>query len=229
MRSLGADLFPRAVDAIVVTHHHGDHCAHLEPLARATKAPLYLHRGVSASRARRRWETREFDVSAPFRVRDVELRAFAVPHDAPQVALSAHEDEGAAFGVATDLGHAPRGLASFLGACDAVLVESNYDPEMLALGPYPPRLKERVRGGLGHLANEQCAELAASLASSRVATVYLGHLSRSNNTPARALAAVAPRARGMAVQTIDHGVPRAFDVAPSGRSAAPREQLAFAF
>ena len=88
-------------------------------------------------------------------------------------------------------------------------------PSMLADGPYPPRLKSRVGGDFGHLANEQTADLAAKLRNTRVHTLYLGHLSRRNNTPERALAVVRPRCAGVNVHVIEHGVPQAFSVYPA--------------
>jgi phosphoribosyl 1,2-cyclic phosphodiesterase len=228
LRELGVDLFPRGVDGIVVTHHHGDHIAQLEPLARALKAPIFLHRGIAATSARKRWEVREYDSVTPATVAGFELRAMVVPHDAPQVALALTASDGARFGVATDLGHVPAPLASFLGACDAALLEANYCPRMLADGPYPPRLKQRIGGGFGHLANEQTAELAARMVGMRLGDLYLGHLSRTNNTPERALAAVAPRARGIAVHVVPHGVSRAIDVKRGALGPARGEQLALA-
>ena len=153
-----------------------------------------------------------------------------VPHDAPQVALAIGADGGPRFGVATDLGHVPRGLANLLGACDAALVEANYCPEMLAVGPYPPHLRARIRGGYGHLANEQTAELAAELRGTRLARLYLGHISRSNNTPERALEVVRRRVPdGLAIEAIPHGAARAIDVSPSGKPGGPKRQLTFAF
>jgi phosphoribosyl 1,2-cyclic phosphodiesterase len=236
MRSLGRDLFPRGVDGIVVTHHHGDHIAHVEPLARALRAPVYMHRGISARRVRARFDVREYDEGTPFRVGSMEVSALFVPHDAPQVALAITSHGGLRFGVATDLGHVPPALPAFLGACDGALVEANYCPELLADGPYPPRLQYRIRGGLGHLANQQTADLAAKLAGTRLARLYLGHISRANNTPERALAAVKPRCVGFDVQAVPHGVPHAFDVARGfGASRAHTHnsgafvQLGFAF
>ncbi len=229
MRTLGRDLFPRGVDAIVLTHHHGDHIAHVEALARACRAPIYMHRGISAARVRARWDVREYGAHAPFRVGAVEVTAHVIPHDAPQVALRVTSEEGARFGLATDLGHVPPGLAAFLGACDAALVEANYCPELLAVGPYPPRLRQRIRGGLGHLANEQTAELASELTGSRLARLYLGHISRANNTPERALAVVGPRCVGFEVHAVAHGVPHALDVVRGTSKSTRFEQLGFAF
>jgi phosphoribosyl 1,2-cyclic phosphodiesterase len=238
LRELGRDLFPRGVDAVVLTHHHGDHFAHAEPLARALRVPLYLHPGISASRIRARWEIREYRAGVPFRVGNLEISALVIPHDAPQVALSigsATEEDGPRFAIATDLGHAPAALTPFLARCDAALVEANYCPAMLDVGPYPEHLRRRIRGGFGHLANEQTASLAASLVGSRLAKLYLGHISRSNNSPERALAVVRPRCVGIALEAVPHGAPCAFDVAPHDRTARARpgrmagEQLGLGF
>jgi phosphoribosyl 1,2-cyclic phosphodiesterase len=229
LRELGVDLFPRRVDAIVVTHHHGDHVAHIEPLARALKAPLFLHPGISAKRARSRWEVRSYEAGKAVCAGGMELRAMFVPHDAPQVALSLTASDGVTFGVATDLGHVPPALAGFLGACDAALVESNYCPRMLAEGPYPPRLKQRIGGGFGHLANEQTADLAARLVGTRLAALFLGHLSRTNNTPERALAVVRPRCGGIAVRVVPHGASCTLDVRRGPAAFARGHQLALAF
>lgn len=219
LRDLGRDLFPRGVDAVIVTHHHGDHVSQAEPLARALRVPLYMHAGISASRVRARWEVRAYRAGVPFRVGSLEVCALVVPHDAPQVALAVGADEGPRFGIATDLGHVPATLAPFLGACDAALVEANYCPAMLAVGPYPARLRRRISGGFGHLANEQTADLAAALVGSRLGRLYLGHISRSNNSPERALAVVRARCGGLDVEAVPHGEPRAFDVARTGRVA----------
>jgi len=237
LKDLGHDLFPRGVDGIVFTHHHGDHFSHAEPLARALRAPLYLHAGISARRIRARWDVRAYEPGVPFAAGRFTVRALSIPHDAPQVALAVESPSGVRFAVATDLGHVPAALAPFLAKCDAALVEANYCPMMLEVGPYPPSLRQRVRGGLGHLANEQTAELAAKLAGTRLGTLYLGHISRQNNTPEQALRVVRGRTgaangrSGLDVKAIAHGVASAFEVARSVRYAGliGAEQLALAF
>jgi phosphoribosyl 1,2-cyclic phosphodiesterase len=225
MRVLGADLFPRGVTGIVVTHHHADHIAHLEPLARALRAPVYLHSGVSAARVRARYPVRPYPRSGHFAVGPFIVRSEPVPHDAPQVALSVTAD-GLCFGLVTDLGHATEPVRSLLAECDEALIEANYCPEMLREGPYIPRLKVRVGSDIGHLSNEQTAALVERLHGTRIARVWLGHISQTNNTPARALEVVRARARAVEVQALEHGTARVLEVR-RGRKAMT--QLRFEF
>ncbi len=214
MRGLGAELLPRGVDAIVVTHQHGDHIAHLEPLARAFRAPIFLHDGVIASRTRSRFDVRSYSRGRGFRVGPFDVATTAVPHDAPQVALSIGAG-GLRFGLVTDLGHVPAALPAFLGQCDEALIEANYCPDMMRDGPYPPHLQRRVTGDFGHLENRQAGELAAALVGTRVHRLWLGHLSRVNNTPERALAGVKALAPELDVRVLPHGEPRTLDIVSS--------------
>jgi phosphoribosyl 1,2-cyclic phosphodiesterase len=214
------------VAALVVTHEHNDHAAHTEALARQLTCPVYLHHGIAAPRVRSRFEVRGYDVRTSFTVGTLTVDALVVPHDAPHVALRVSSRDRA-FAVVTDLGHVPRDLATFVGACDAALVEANYCPELLATGPYPERLRRRVAGPLGHLANAQTAELARALRGTRLVRLYLGHISRANNTPERALAEVRRSSGTLDVRVVPNGTPRLLDV-PAGRRV-PTEQLALAF
>jgi len=215
LAALGVELFrgdgALAIDAIVPTHQHGDHFGGVEKVARAVGCPVYLHAGIPSPRVRSRFPVREYTPGRPFHVGSLELLAEHVPHDAPQVALRVASREYA-FGVATDVGRATPALSALLASCDAALLEANHCSEMLAFGPYPPHLRHRVAGGLGHLSNDQTAELAARLVGSRLGRIYLGHLSRSNNTPERALETVARAAPRMTVSALAHGSVCALDV-----------------
>ena len=222
MRALGADLFASPVSGIFITHHHGDHMAQLEPLARALRAPAYMHRGIQADVVRRRMNVREYVPDRALHIGPFTIDALCIPHDAPQVAIAVSAG-GRRFAVVTDLGHVPPGLAAMLADCDAALVEANHCRELLAIGPYPPRLRDRVAGNLGHLSNVQTAELARSLTGTRLARLYLGHISRANNTPERALETVRARAPGLDVEAIPNGVPCILDI------ARRPTQLAFGF
>jgi phosphoribosyl 1,2-cyclic phosphodiesterase len=152
-----------------------------------------------------------YDIGRAFRIGALTITTVQVPHDAAQVAVRVDDGAGA-LGVATDVGRVTPGLVSLLAECDAALVEANHCTEMLAFSEYPDVVKRRVGGGWGHLSNTQAAELAARLVGSRVARLWLGHLSRSNNTPARALEVVATRAKRIDVDVIPASSPVALDV-----------------
>jgi phosphoribosyl 1,2-cyclic phosphodiesterase len=228
MRRLGGDLVTaRPPLGLFVTHDHGDHSGHALPLARALRAPLFAHDGAELTRARQRLDVRRFTPGRPVGLGPFLVETLIVPHDAPHVALRV--TAGARrFGIATDVGHPTRELRSFLAGCDLVFLESNYCPLLLEGGPYPPKLKRRVGGPLGHLANDQAADLAATLQDTRVARLVLVHLSRANNTPERALDVVASRARRLPVESLPHGDARVNDV-EAGNTFAAAEQLAFTF
>jgi phosphoribosyl 1,2-cyclic phosphodiesterase len=224
MRALGEDFVARRPPVgLFITHDHADHAAHALQLVRALGTPLFAHQGASLSRARKRVQVHAYSPGQPVFVGPFRIDALTLPHDAPHVALRV-STATESVAVATDLGHAPRGLVAFLGDSDLVLIEANHCPAMLEAGPYPARLKSRVGGPLGHLANEQTAEIVSRLTSTRVGRVVLGHLSRVNNTAERAAAAVMPRAGGLPVDVVEQGTARAFAV--SRRRPA---QLAFAF
>ena len=122
-----------------------------------------------------------FTVGRPFVLGDITIHSRSLPHDAPQVALM-FETRATKVGLVTDLGHVPKGLERFLDGCDTLLLESNHDPDMLAMGPYPEALKQRVAGSLGHLSNGEAGDLLARLAHAP-RRVVLMHLSETNNSP----------------------------------------------
>jgi phosphoribosyl 1,2-cyclic phosphodiesterase len=228
MRELGSDLVTtRAPLGVLVTHHHGDHGAHALPIARTLRAPLYAHDGVVAPLARARLDVRAYTPGRPVPLGPFVVEALAVPHDAPHVAVRVSAG-GKRFAIATDVGHPTRELRAFLAGCDHVFLEANYCPRMLETGPYPTSLKRRVGGPLGHLANEQAADLARSLVDTRVQSLVLVHVSRSNNSPDRALEAVASRVRRLHVEVLPQGEPRRFDVV-GGAGLRGAEQLSLGF
>jgi phosphoribosyl 1,2-cyclic phosphodiesterase len=228
MRALGGEIFPRGFDAIVVTHHHGDHIAHLEQHARASQAPLYLHSGIVAPQARKKFVVRAYERGEHFRVGPLTVRTLAIPHDAPQIAISVSSSTRV-FGIVTDLGHAPYSLLKFLGECDAALLEANYCDDLLYSGPYPMHLKRRVSGDFGHLSNDQTAELAERLVGTRLGRLYLCHLSKANNSPARALAGVRKSAPEIESSVILHGEPHLLEIGSFAPARRRAEQLSLSF
>ncbi len=223
LRALGEDLFPRGVDALVVTHEHADHAGHLLPLAKALRCPLVLHDGVAAPVARQRFPVLRLG-GAPVDLGDLRIESFPLPHDAPNVALRvSSRDRSMAY--ATDLGHAPEGLASFLAASDALLLEANHCHEALASGPYTERLRRRISSNVGHLSNVEAGLLVRDVRALGDPLIALCHLSQVNNAPDLALRDVgrlAPRAR---LTVLPHGEPVALDVARASTRAAVQLSL----
>jgi phosphoribosyl 1,2-cyclic phosphodiesterase len=130
------------------------------------------------------------DSHAAFAIGDLEVQPFPVPHDAREPVQLVVTDGAARLGVLTDVGAPTRHIAAMLSGCAALVLECNYDPEMLAGGPYPPWLKARIGGPLGHLANAAAAEILAAIDRSRLQHVIAAHLSQTNNLPGLAAAAL---------------------------------------
>ena len=169
------------VSAVIITHSHTDHAAHASVYATRWGCPVRATAATLKSlRLRPSVEARPFMVGRRFPVGDITVHSRAIPHDAPQVAL-VFETALTRIGLVTDLGHVPNGLSRFLRGCDTLLLESNHDPEMLRMGPYPAAVKRRVASSLGHLSNEQARDLLADLRHSP-ARVVLMHLSETNNS-----------------------------------------------
>lgn len=186
---LGFDL--ASLDAILVTHEHGDHLGGVARLARAYGLPVHLTRGSYAG-----WHDKEVaDVRfitphEAFHIGALTVRPFPVPHDAKEPCHFVFEFGGRKLGVVSDLGAITQHVRYVLSDCDALLLEANHDVGMLARGPYPPRLKQRVGGGLGHLSNEQAAGLIRVVQKTRLQHLVLTHLSEQNNTPELARGAI---------------------------------------
>jgi phosphoribosyl 1,2-cyclic phosphodiesterase len=187
-------LTPQDLDAVVVTHEHEDHAGGVPRLARKFGIPVFLTYGTMCAMGPAGGAMTEvtiIDSHAPFEIGDVEVRPFPVPHDAREPAQFVFSDGSACLGVLTDVGSTTPHVAKMLSGLEALVIECNHDRAMLADGPYPPRLKERIGSRLGHLDNDTAAELVRGLDCSRLAHVVAAHLSQQNNTPDLARAALA--------------------------------------
>lgn len=188
LRRLGVE--PQAVDAIVVTHEHYDHIGGVARFARKHRIPVWMSRGT-----REAWpdgpvpRTHCFADGESFAIGDLLVQPFAVPHDAREPCHYVFSDGRLRVGALSDAGCATEAMREALSGCDALMLEFNYDPAMLAAGPYPPALKARVGGPLGHLSNVESADFLRTLDCSRLRHLVLTHLSEKNNTPPLALAA----------------------------------------
>jgi len=185
---------PEDLSAIVVTHEHRDHVSGVAALARNHDIAVWATPGTAqAAGLGEVAGCRVFDSHTPFAVGAVEIMPFPVPHDAREPSQFVFSDGARRVGVLTDVGSLTPHIVECLKGCDALVVECNHDPAMLAAGDYPPSLKERVGGRHGHLNNAQAAELLGCLETGKLQHVVAAHLSEKNNRPhlaRRALAAV---------------------------------------
>ena len=187
------DCDPGSISAILVTHEHGDHIRGVGPLARKYGIPVWTSRGTaSGSVLGKLHEHNYLDVHEELQIGDITVHSFPVPHDAREPCQFVFQQQaGKRLGILTDTGSITAHIEEKLSACDALLLECNHDARMLADGPYPLSLKQRVASRLGHLSNDQAAELLARLDLSRLQTLVVAHLSEQNNTPHHARAALA--------------------------------------
>jgi len=189
-------LEPSAIRGILVTHEHGDHAGRVFDFAAAHGVTVYLTYGslvaleaegkVIAGVRLSILTSRE-----PLAIDGVEVRPFTVPHDAREPVQFVLSDGAARLGVLTDIGVGTPHVVEMLSGLDALVLECNYDRDMLWNGAYPRWLKERIAGAFGHLDNAESARLLAALDRSRLKHVLAAHLSQQNNRPELARRALA--------------------------------------
>jgi phosphoribosyl 1,2-cyclic phosphodiesterase len=185
----------RNCDGLVLSHEHSDHISGVGVFHRKFGLPVYANlRTWNATRAKPSTgyigSPNYFVSGKPFQIGSLRIETLRTPHDAFDGVCFVIEDveSGKRFGLLTDLGHVFSGLPKVIGTLDAVLIESNYDDEMLRLGPYPQRLKDRISGKRGHISNRDAAELLKACDANQLQWACLGHLSAKNNSPEVALA-----------------------------------------
>jgi len=180
------------VSAVIITHDHRDHASSMGIFHRKFGLPVYVGRAAyRAARSRcclgRIEQVEYFRPGEQLRFGHLTVSTIPTPHDAVEAVALVIDDGRHRLGVLTDLGHPFAQLAELLGSLDAVLLESNYDPRLLAEGSYPLLLKRRIRGPGGHLSNTEAASLLRQVDSKRLQWACLAHLSEENNYPELAL------------------------------------------
>lgn len=179
------------LDAVLITHEHSDHVRTL-PRVYREDLPLVATRGTAHAAQLPTSMTELVESDAPITVGGAEIHALAVRHDARDPCGFHIDVGGARITVLTDLGTWEDHLVEAVSGSDLVLLEANYNDEMLSQGPYPAYLKRRVSSGTGHFANDACGRAMAPIAkrTGTATTWWLSHLSETNNSPGQAEADV---------------------------------------
>jgi len=181
-----------SLTALLITHEHTDHVRGLGPLVRQLGIPVYLQSDLARKLpdVGKQECVREFVDGEDFAINDLSVRPFAITHDSLAPVGFTFTGELGKIGVATDLGTVTRLVTDCLQDCRALVLETNHDEELLRDGPYPWKLKQRVRSNHGHLSNSAGSALLHDLIWAGLETVFLSHLSETNNRPELASEAV---------------------------------------
>lgn len=235
LRHVGVD--PESLDAIVITHDHGDHTRGMGILARRFRIPLYLTeitRSACSGLLSGKEEVRTYESLRPLRIGPLEVQPFLTVHDAadPVAVAIRHVESDLRLGIATDLGRPTTSVRHALAGCHLLILEANHDEAMLWNGPYPWSVKQRIASSHGHLSNRAAAELARELHHPGLGAVVLAHLSEHCNDPGLARDVVGEtleekRFGGkLVVAGQDHPL-ETIDVETLPRGATKGEQLSF--
>jgi phosphoribosyl 1,2-cyclic phosphodiesterase len=184
---------PEQLDGVLLTHEHGDHVCGLEVLCRKFAVPIYANaqtaeavRCDGALNRHRNW--RVFRTGAEFKICDILVQAFPVPHDAVDPVGFAFYAGASGLGFITDLGYATKMIVERLRQVHTLVIETNHDEKLLQSDTHRPwPVKQRIQSRHGHLSNNAAATVIEELLPGKIERVVLGHLSRDCNTPALAL------------------------------------------
>ena len=187
-----AGLDEGAVKAILVTHEHTDHITGAGALARGLGVPVYATEGTWLGMEKRLGKLgegmkRTVQTGTDFYIGSINVTPFETPHDTNEPCGYAFCMGGLKAAVATDIGCVKENWLSHVRGSDIVLLESDYDEDMLWAGSYTYELKRRIKGRRGHLSNEDAGRVAAELATTGTKRIILGHMSQNNNFPDLAL------------------------------------------
>lgn len=175
-------LTPLNLSAILITHEHSDHIKGVGPLARKYRIPVYCSHGTAQHDGLGSIPSlKVIDSHANFQVGQLVITPVVVPHDAREPTQFVVSDGEFRVGVLTDLGSLTPHIIEQYRHCHGLLIETNHDVAMLRRGPYPPKLKVRVEGNLGHLNNEQAAHFLTQIEQKQLQFVVATHISEQNN------------------------------------------------
>ena len=179
---------PSSLDGILVTHEHIDHVQALGTLSKKYDLPVFVNQETLDAMPKQRDKISDkniklFKVNDNFEIGDLKIHSFSIPHDAANpCGFSLYKDDKK-ISIATDIGHMTNSILKNLEESLFVLLEANYDPEILSCTSYPFSLKSRIAGPTGHLSNEIAGKTISYLLQSGLKNAMLGHLSKESNFP----------------------------------------------
>ena len=187
---LDAGLTLDSFSAVLVTHDHLDHIRHLGSFCKRLSRPVYTSEQIHRALARHTFTAptigpcrKIMNEGQTVEIAGMKVRYFVVPHDATQTVGYAIEVEGRKFVIMTDVGRMTDEAVEYARQADTVVLESNYDMDMLMSGPYTYELKMRIVQGCGHLSTDDCASAIRRFWHPGLRNIFLCHLSENNNTP----------------------------------------------
>ncbi len=181
------------INAIVITHEHGDHIQGLKVLAAKYSIPIYANSDTAKVICKSLDEKPKFKIfttGEPFTIDDMEIKPFRIMHDAVDPVAFTIQLDSLKIGVCTDLGFVTKTVENQLQECDLLYIEANHEPDLVMNSKRPAIYKQRVLGRSGHLSNTSCGELISKVYSEKLRHVYLAHLSEECNTKEQALQVV---------------------------------------
>jgi phosphoribosyl 1,2-cyclic phosphodiesterase len=183
MNRLGLSL--KKVKAIFITHEHSDHINGLSKLVKKLKIPIFITQQTRRNQALEWSESYavHFTAYQPIQIGELTITPIPKLHDAVDPHSFVVSYNQINVGVFTDSGRVCQDLIKNFKVCHAAFLESNYDEEMLQNGGYPLHLKNRIRGGVGHLSNKEALQLFLTHRPTFMSHLFLSHLSNNNNKP----------------------------------------------
>ena len=179
-----------SIRAVFITHDHADHIKAVGNLGEKMNIPVYttarIHAGINRSYCmteKLSSSVRYLEKQEPMTLEDFHIESFEVPHDGTDNVGYCIEIDGKVFSFLTDLGEITPTAAHYISKAHYLILEANYDEEMLKMGPYPQYLKERIASKTGHMSNSDTAEFLAENITEHLRYIWLCHLSKDNNHP----------------------------------------------
>jgi phosphoribosyl 1,2-cyclic phosphodiesterase len=176
---------PHDIDAILITHEHSDHCVGVVRIAAKYDIPVWTTFGTGRSVFENSIDFNKLSGGKSITIGSFDVLPVTVPHDAgePVQFIFCDNASGEKFGMLTDTGHITPHIIDAYGNLNGLLLEFNYDQQMLENGPYPYSLRQRVSGELGHLSNDQSIGLLQEINTGQLRCLIAAHISEQNNAP----------------------------------------------